>query len=174
MKVRTGYYKVLMSCSFSPTAVKWTEAKSVTEGKICKEGGIYGEEMDLGGSHMCGRRVLLHGTNSNSNWRGPCFSVFYFAFLRLVSARAIFSHVHPSLLLSSPQALQERSPFTTGSMGRSKHIFVLSLSLLHLCANFPEARKLACHSVGAAFLVSAALSHRLALEEQNAVGRWMR
>lgn len=94
-------------------------------------------------------------------WSGPCFSVFFFAFLRLVSVRAILSHVHPSLLLSSPQALQETSPFPTGSMERRKHFFVLSLSLLHLCANFPEARKLACRSVGAASLVSAALSHRI-------------
>lgn len=83
---------------------------------------------------MCGRGVLLYGTNS------CCFSMFFFAFLRLVSARTIFSHVHPSVLVSSPQALQERSPFTTGSMGRNKHFFVLSLSLLHLCGNFPEAR----------------------------------
>lgn len=144
-----------MSCCFSPTAVKGTlKTKSVSEGRTHKKGSVYGEEMDLGGSHLCGRGLLLHGTNS------CCSSMFSFASPRLVSARAIFSHVHPSLLLSRPQALQESSPFTTGSMERSKHFCVLSLSLLHLCGNFPEAGKLACHSVGAASFVSAALAHR--------------
>lgn len=158
-----------MSCCFSPTAIKWTlKTKSVREGKIHKEGSIYGEEMDLGGSHLYGRGLLLHGTNS------CCSSLFSFAFPRLVSARAIFSHVHPSLLLSHLQALQARSSFTTGSMERSKHFCVLSLSLLHVCGNFLEAGTLAHHSVGAASLVSAALAHRFALEEQNAVGKWMR
>lgn len=37
--------------------------------------------------------VLLRGTNS------CCFSMFFFAFLRLVSARTIFSHVLPCLFL---------------------------------------------------------------------------
>lgn len=95
--------------------------------------------MGLGGSLLCGRGVLLCGTTSCSS------SVFSCAFPRLVSARAGFRQLHPPLLPSHSQALQEGSPFTTSGMKRSKHYCVLSLSLLHLYGNFPEAGKMGSH-----------------------------
>lgn len=157
----------MMSCCSSPTSVVWTlKTKLVSEGKIHKEGRVYGEEMDLGGSHMCDRGVLLHGTSS------CCSSMFSFACPRLVSARAIFSHVHPSLLLSCPQALRrDLSSQQAAWKGANISVFCVCPFCIFVATSQRQENCLPLY--GSSFLCLSCLSSQLALEEQKAMDKWM-